>query len=223
MATSANSRDARHVVGIFGGTFDPIHYGHLRAAREVFARLNLSELRFIPAGAPPLRVPPVARPVQRLAMVELAIADLPGFRVDDRELKRAGPSYTVDTLAALRAELGTVPMCLLLGMDQFLGFERWHRWQDIAELAHLVVLNRPGSAPESLPPWGAARRTEDLPKLRERPGGLLVFLAIQPQDISATRIRAAVARGESIDGLVPPAVQQYILSNRLYGQGDRGA
>jgi nicotinate-nucleotide adenylyltransferase len=156
-------------------------------------------------------------------MVELAIRDLTGFRADYRELKRTGPSYTVDTLQSLRAELGSTPLCLLLGMDQFQSFERWHRWPEIPELAHLVVLNRPGLAPETLPDWAAVRRTTDPQKLRERPGGLLVFLAVQPQDISATRIRAAVARGESIDGLVPPAVQQYILSNRLYGQPDRGA
>ena len=211
------------MIGLFGGTFDPIHYGHLRPAQEAFARLGLSELRLVPAAAPPLRTSPVASPAQRLAMVELAIRGLTGFRADDRELKRAGPSYTVDTLESLRAELGATPLCLLLGMDQFLGFERWHRWQEIPELAHLVVLNRPGLAPETVPDWATARRTEDLQKLRDRAGGLLVFLAVQPQDISATRIRAAAARGESIDGLVPPTVQQYILSNRLYGHRDRGA
>jgi len=211
------------MIGVFGGTFDPIHYGHLRPAQEAFAGLGLSELRFVPAGAPPLRAPPAASAVQRRAMIELAIRDLPGFRVDDRELQRPGPSYTVDSLESLRAELGATPLCLLLGMDQFLGFERWHHWRDIPELAHLVVLNRPGLVPEPLPDWAAARHTPHLQRLHDRPAGLLAFLTVRPQDISATRIRGAVARGESIDGLVPPAVREYIVSNRLYGHGDRGA
>ena len=166
------------MLAVLGGTFDPIHYGHLRPAREAFDTLRLDELRFIPAARPPHRPPPVAGADQRLQMVELAIRGLPGFRVDDRELRRPGWSYTVLTLETLRAELGGIPLCLLIGMDQFIGFESWHRWQDIPGLAHLVVLNRPGATPARVPAWAEPRRVDDLAALHDSPGGRLAFLAV---------------------------------------------
>jgi nicotinate-nucleotide adenylyltransferase len=211
------------MIGLLGGTFDPVHYGHLRPAQEAFARLGLAELRFVPAGSPPLRAPPVASAAQRLAMLELAIRDVPGFRSDDRELRRAGVSYTATTLEELRAELGATSLCLLIGMDQFRNFERWQRWADIPELAHLVVLSRPGAERGALPEWAQARLTDDLALLARESAGRLAFLAVSPQDISATRIRAALARGESVEGLVPEAVEDYIRANHLYGRQDRGA
>ena len=204
-------------VGIFGGTFDPIHYGHLRPAQEAMQKLALAELRFIPAATPPHRPPPQASAAQRLAMVELAIRDCPGLRVDDRELQRGGLSYTVLTLESLRAELGRTPLCLLIGADQFRSFETWHRWQEIPELAHLVILNRPGTKAGALPAWTRGRESSDLHTLREAPAGRLAFLSVSPQDISATRIRAALARGESVQGLLPEAVLDYIRSNQVYG------
>jgi nicotinate-nucleotide adenylyltransferase len=222
MATSGNNSGSRSAVGILGGTFDPIHYGHLRPAQEAFALLPLAELRFVPASAPPLRPSPHASAGQRIAMLRLAIADHPGLVVDDRELRRAGPSYTVDTLESLRAELGATPLCLLIGMDQFHSFERWHRWREILELAHVVVFNRPGAEAGTLPEWARSRQTADFAALSHAPAGRLVFLGVQPQDISATRIRAARARGESIAGLVPEAVREYIEVHNLYGHSDRG-
>jgi len=204
-------------VGIFGGTFDPIHYGHLRPAQEAMQQLLLAELRIIPAATPPHRPPPQASAAQRLAMVELAIRDCPGLRVDDRELQRGGLSYTVLTLESLRAELGRTPLCLLIGADQFRSFETWHRWQEIPELAHLVILNRPGTKAGALPAWTRGRESSDLHTLREAPAGRLAFLSVSPQDISATRIRAALARGESVQGLLPEAVLDYIRSNQVYG------
>ena len=210
------------MIGILGGTFDPVHYGHLRPAQEAYARLPLAELRFVPAAAPPLRPPPVASGAQRLAMVQRAIAGIAGFRADDRELQRSGPSYTVLTLESLRAELGATPLCLLIGMDQFRHFEQWHRWQDIPALAHLVVLNRPGVPTGNLPAWAQARLTGDFAELHQAPAGRLAFLAVRPQAISATDIRARLARGESVAGLLPDAVRDYIFSNRLYGHRDRG-
>jgi nicotinate-nucleotide adenylyltransferase len=156
-------------------------------------------------------------------MVQRAIAGLAGFRADDCELRRGGPSYTVDTLEALRAELGSSPLCLLIGLDQFTHFEKWRRWQDIPGLAHLVVLRRPGVPPGPLPAWAQGRMSDDLVALRRAPAGRLAFLGVRPQDISATAIRARLARGESVAGLVPEAVLEYILINRLYGHGDRGA
>jgi len=211
------------MIGILGGTFDPIHYGHLRPAQEAVQQLALAELRFIPAAQPPHRTPPVASAAQRLAMVELAIRGLPGLRVDDRELQRGGLSYTVLTLESLRTEFGPTPLCLLIGADQFRSFETWHRWREIPDLAHLVVLNRPGATPETLPSWARVRVCEHFRLLRESPAGRLAFLPVSPQDISATRIRAALARGESVQGLLPEAVLDYIRTNQIYGRQDRGA
>jgi nicotinate-nucleotide adenylyltransferase len=212
------------MIGIFGGTFDPIHYGHLRPAQEVMQKLALAELRFIPAAQPPHRPAPQASATQRLAMVELAIRDLPGFRVDDQELRRGGLSFTVRTLESLRAELGKTPLCLLIGADQFRSLETWHRWQEIPDLAHLAVLNRPGTKLDTLSSWAHGRVCADLQVLRETPAGRLAFLSVSPQDISATRIRAALARGESVQGQLPEAVLDYIRTNHIYdGHQDRGA
>jgi len=205
------------VIGVFGGTFDPIHYGHLRPAQEAMQKLALAELRFIPAATPPHRPPPQASAAQRLAMAELAIRNLPGFRVDDRELQRGGLSYTVLTLESLRAEFGNMPLCLLIGADQFRSFETWYRWREIPALAHLVVLNRPGTTAGALPAWARGRECTDFQVLREGPAGRLAFLSVSPQDISATRIRAALARGESVQGLLPEAVLDYIRINQVYG------
>ena len=211
------------MIGILGGTFDPIHYGHLRPAQEASQKLGLSELRLLPTGQPPHRPPPQANAQQRLAMVELAIRDLPGLRVDDRELHRAGPSYTVHTLESLRAEFPTTPLCLLIGADQFGSFESWHRWQDIPDLAHIVVLSRPGITSSPLPRWARARESKDYQSLHEALAGRLVFLPVSPQDISATLIRTAIARGEPVAGLLPETVLEYIQVNRIYGCDSRGA
>lgn len=210
------------MIGIFGGTFDPIHYGHLRAAREAFEALALAELRFVPAAIPPHRAAPVASAAQRTAMLALAIRDQPGFCLDDRELQRGGMSYTVLTLESLRRELGTTPLCLLIGMDQFRSFESWHRWQEIPDLAHLVVLSRPGSTPVTLPAWAQSRRVETFAPLHTAPAGRLAFLAVSPQDISATRIRAALAAGQPVAGQLPEAVLAYIRNHQIYGHPDRG-
>lgn len=210
------------MIGVLGGTFDPIHYGHLRPAIEAVERLGLAELRLMPAYAPPLRAAPVASPAERLRMVELAIEGRPGLSTDDRELRRGGPSYSVLSLQELRAALGTTPLCLLIGTDQLRGFERWSHWQEIPRLAHLVVLARPGVAAPAWPAWVREIETADLAELRRRPAGRLVFLAVSPQDISSTVIRERLARGQSIDGLVPEAVREYIDTHAIYGRTDRG-
>jgi nicotinate-nucleotide adenylyltransferase len=216
LSSTSATKDPEFAVGIFGGTFDPIHYGHLRPAHEALEKLALTEIRFVPASRPPHRPQPVATAEQRRAMVELAIRGINGFRVDDRELQRGGPSYTVLTLESLRAELGAVRLCLLIGADQFRGFETWHRWQDIPDLAHIVVLTRPGVRSGSLPAWARGRLTEDLAELRRAETGRLVFLGVSPQDISATRIRAALACGEPVAGMLPEAVLNYIRTNHIY-------
>jgi nicotinate-nucleotide adenylyltransferase len=206
-------------IGILGGTFDPIHYGHLRPAQEVLRALDLAEIRVIPAANPPHRRPPVASPEQRLRMVELAVAGVPGFTVDDRELRRGGPSYTVLTLESLRREFGERPLCLLMGLDAFEGIESWHQWQRLPELAHFIVMTRPGwelPAGEKLPSWVRDRLVREKSKLTQTSAGMIYFQAVTPQDISATRIREALARGEPVEAWLPSDVLEYIRANRVY-------
>jgi len=213
-------------LGILGGTFDPIHYGHLELAREVRAAAALPDVWLVPAGDPPHRGAPAASAVQRLAMVELAVEGYRGLRVDAREILRPGRSYTVLTLEELRAEHGDAPLALILGTDAFLDLPTWHRWRELFTLAHLIVVARPGTAfegrlpAELAPEW--ERRYRDSPDaLHAAPAGAIVRIAITPRPISASAIRAALARGDgaAVRGLLPPAVLAYIERNRLYRPG----
>lgn len=204
------------MIGVLGGTFDPIHYGHLRPAREVFDHLGLARLHLIPAAAPPHRKPPLATAAQRLRMVEIAVTEFPGFVADDREIRRGGVSYTVPTLEALRAGIGDAPLCFLLGTDAFAGLPSWYRWEQLFELAHLVVMQRPGAA-ASIPAWAAARVCSGRESIAARPAGAVVFVPVTPRDISATQLRAAIARGETpAADVLPPAVWDYIERLHLY-------
>jgi len=213
-------------LGLLGGTFDPIHYGHLELAREVLAAQQLAGMTLIPAGDPPHRGAPLATADDRLAMVRIAVRDYPGLAVDAREVRRAGRSYTVLTLEELRAEDPERPLALVIGADAFLGLTTWHRWHEIFDLAHMIVVARPGVACEGvLPPplmheW--QRRLTSAPDaLRATPAGAIVRQPITPHPISASAIRAAIARGDSAAaaGLLPPAVLAYIESHRLYRAG----
>lgn len=207
------------MIGILGGTFDPVHYGHLRPAQEVLRALELAEIRLIPAAHPPHRRPPLATVDQRLRMVELAVSGIHGMRVDDREILRGGPSYTVLTLESLRHEFGERPLCLLLGLDAFEGIEAWHQWRRLPELAHLIVMTRPGwTLPESnaLPSWVRGRLARTPGDLALADAGRIYFQTVTPQDISATRIREAIALGDPVDGLLPPVVIDFLRANRIY-------
>jgi nicotinate-nucleotide adenylyltransferase len=203
-------------LGLFGGTFDPIHYGHLRPAEEVLNTLAWDEMRFIPSALPPHRPAPLASAEQRLKMLQLALEEFPRFSVDDREIRRGGISYMVPTLESLRAEMGGRPLSLVLGLDAFLGLESWHRWREIPDLAHLVVLTRPGWVLGDLPAWAEGRRSTEGKSLALTPAGRLFFLSVKPQNISATALRAALARGQSVQGHLPQAVQSFICQNHLY-------
>lgn len=208
------------MIGILGGSFDPIHCGHLRVALELQQDLGLSEMRLIPCGEPPHRAPPVASGAQRLAMLKAAIQGEPGLVADERELKRAGPSYTVDTLTSLRAEMSDdVPLCLVMGKDAFLGLHTWHRWRELVDLAHIVVAERPGCdkrAAGEVAKIYSARRVEAADLLRKRPAGFILPWPVTALDISSSRIRALRATGKSARYLVPDAVMEIIQSQRIY-------
>jgi len=212
-------------IALLGGTFDPVHYGHLRLADDVRRALALEQVRLVPAREPPHRSRPRASPRDRVAMLDLAVREFPGLVVDAREIERAGKSYTVDTLAALRADGPATPLALLVGADAFRGLPSWYRWKDLFELAHLIVVPRPGAALESgLSPdlateWHA-RRTADPRDLRTRTAGSIYVQPVSPQPISSTAIRAALGEGHPVEiaGLLPPAVLAYIQSNGLYTQ-----
>lgn len=219
---SASEGRVTRRIGLLGGTFDPIHHGHLRSAVEAHEWLALDELRLIPSARPPHRDSPGASAEQRLAMVQLAVADEPALSVDDRELRRERPSYTVDTLESLRSELGdSVALYLILGWDAFCGLPSWHRWDELLGLANLVVLQRPDydlEVPEVLKDLMAARTLSD-PAGSQAPAGEIVLLAQTPLAISATHIRALLGEGRSPRYLLPDAVLGYIATNGLYRPG----
>lgn len=206
-------------VGIFGGTFDPIHYGHLRTAFEMLQALRFGEIRFVPSGDPPHRGTTVAGAAMRYEMVRLALQDLPGFVIDDRELLRDGPSYTVDTLESLRRDAGDVPLGLILGMDAFLGLTGWHRWDEILGLAHIVVAHRPGWRAPDMGPLGkllSAHGTHRVDDLHERRQGFIHIHAVTQLEISSTEIRDLVAAGRDPRFLMPDIVRDFIVDSGCY-------
>lgn len=206
-------------IGLLGGTFDPVHIGHLRSAVEVAQALALDELRLIPSARPPHRPQPQASAEQRLAMAELAVAGSTVLRVDDRELKRQKPSYSIDTLASLRAELAAEDqLFLILGWDAFCGLPTWHRWQELLLHCHILVLQRPDAdteAADELRNLVAARSVID-PQALAGPSGQIAFIWQTPLAVSATQIRALIAQAKSAQFLVPDAVLAYIHAHGLY-------
>jgi nicotinate-nucleotide adenylyltransferase len=209
-------------LGVFGGTFDPIHYGHLRLAETAREALGLTRVRLIPAGQPPHRATPGAAGAHRLAMARLAAASNPAFEVDPAEVEAAQASYTILSLERLRAELGPRrPLVLLLGVDAFLGLPTWRRWTELFDFAHLAVANRPGyslggaAMPAALAEQ-VSRRQAAPDTLGAAPAGRLVQFAMTPLAISATDIRARCAAGQSLRYLLPPPVVDYISRHQLY-------
>ncbi|MBL8502518.1 MAG: nicotinate-nucleotide adenylyltransferase [Rhodocyclaceae bacterium] len=219
---SAAVSGAAGPLAVLGGTFDPVHVGHLRLAEEAREALDLAEVRWVPAGVPPHRQSPRVAAADRLEMVRLAIAGNPHFVLDDAEVRAGGPAYTVTTLARLRAAVGAHPLVLLLGADAFLGLESWHRWLELFELAHIAVATRPGFALEAadLPPALAAvcreRLAESPQALRAAPAGRLAPFTMTPLGVSASLLRARLAAGLSVRYLLPDPVAEYIDRHRLY-------
>ena len=208
-----------NAIGLFGGTFDPVHYGHLRTGFELMQALDLAEMRFIPAGRPPHRDQPLADAALRLAMVRAAIAGQPGFTVDDREVRRDGPSYAVLTLEELKAEAPDRRLCLAVGMDAFLGLDRWHRWRDVLRLAHVVVAHRPGwraPADGTLGELLSACGTRDPARLAAADAGLVYVHAVTQLEISSTDLRNIVTGGRDPRYLVPDEVREIIRRTGCY-------
>jgi len=211
------------MIGIFGGTFDPVHFGHLRPALDVKQALGLDEMRMIPSFKPPHRIQPVANPGQRLTMLRAAVGDEPDLQIDNCEMLREGESFMVDTLTCLRDESGDEPLCLVLGVDAFLKLDEWHRWREIPELAHIVVTHRPGwqldmnaASPELQALW-RERQVTDSAALAAHPAGGIILQAVTSLEISATQIRALVAAGKSPRYLLPDKVWNLIRMHGLYG------
>lgn len=213
-------------IGILGGTFDPVHHGHLRLAVELTLKLDLREVRLVPSARPPHRDAPAASPGQRAKWIRVAIANQPCLRLDDRELLRDGPSYTVDTLDSLRTELPETPLCLIMGRDVYAGLPQWHDWQRLFDYAHIVLVDRPGIHPD-LPDEAAVeiqqRHTADPRMLAASLGGCIHVCAPPPLAISASRIRALLAAGQSPRYLLPDVVLNDILDAGVYGETTEAA
>ncbi len=215
-------------LGLFGGTFDPVHFGHLRLAAEMREAFRLERVVFLPAGHPWQRSRDTFAPgPDRVRMLELAVAGEPAFSVDDREVRREGPTYTVDTLAEYRQERGPgVPLVFLCGTDAFARVETWHRWESLFGLAHFAVAVRaddadwlakgPGAIPRALWP----RVTMSLKDILAAPAGRIMTFAMTPLAISSTAIRGLVQSGSSIRYLTPDPVVDHIHQHQLYGTAD---
>lgn len=208
-------------IGILGGTFDPVHNGHLRLAVELVQSLDLSEVRLVPSARPPHRGAPAASPGQRAKWLRVAIAEQPNLRLDDRELLRNGPSYTVDTLASLRDDLPETPLCLIMGRDVFAGLPDWRDWRRLFDYAHIILVERPGVDPV-LPAAAAAeldhRVSREAGDLVESLAGRVHVCEPPPLEISASRIRALLAAGRSPRYLLPDVVLGDILDADVYRQ-----
>ncbi|WP_428818867.1 nicotinate-nucleotide adenylyltransferase [Microbulbifer sp. MCCC 1A16149] len=211
-------------IALFGGTFNPVHFGHLRMALELKEVLGFEEMRLLPSHQPVHRAAPGVTAEARRDMLALALADCPALQLDQRELLRAGPTYTVDTLEELRAELGEgVSISFCMGLDSLLGLPGWHRWERLIELAHLVVVARPGW---QFPAQGEvaellATHRGDIGDLQQRAAGRILVREQTLLPISATGIRSLIESGRSPQYLLPQRVLEYIQTHQLYKSGNQ--
>jgi len=213
------------LVGILGGTFNPIHFAHLRMAQELANGLGMDEVRFIPSANPPHKDSVTVSAQHRATMVKLAISDNPLFTLDKRELERKGTSYTIDTLISLREQLGNdTALCLMMGSDAFIKLNTWHRWQELLDYAHIILVQRPSQGkpqeplPEQLQTLLRNHYAEQVSDLHEEKAGLINMQAISAQEISATQIRELLKLGQSVRYLLPKEVIEYIQQQHLYQQ-----
>jgi nicotinate-nucleotide adenylyltransferase len=206
-------------IGIFGGTFDPIHLGHLHLAVEVYQQLNLKEIRFIPCNQSSLKQQPIASGAHRLEMIKLAIKDYPQFNVDDCEISRRGISYAVDTLKFLHKKFHGFSFCFIMSMDAFAQFNLWHKWQEILTLTHLIIANRPDSTMptnQEVLQLLEKHQTFNPEDLVANIVGKIYFLNIKPNPISATMIRSFLKEGKEASAFLPQPVWNYIQQHHLY-------
>lgn len=207
------------MIGILGGTFDPIHYGHLHIAQAIQQQLHCREIRFIPCKNPVLGKKTVATEQQRLAMLQRALTHYPHFTIDECEIMRATPSYTVETLLSLRLKFKAIPLALILGDDNLAYLNHWHEWTTLIQTAHLVVVPRtpfPIVYPEIIQDFIKKHQAHDSALLFQRPAGLLFMAPVKPLAISSTAIRAEIAQGTTPTGLSPASVLDYIQEQKLY-------
>jgi len=219
------SNSGSPLVGIFGGTFDPIHYGHLRIAEEILETVGLQKMYFVPAGIPRLRHSPVASPQHRVEIVRLAIQKNPDFVLDGREIYRDGVSYSIDTVREFKQEFGEeIRLCLVLGADAFIKLPEWNNWKELFNLCHFIVSTRPGYTftlikellSKELREECSQRWVSNTESLRKDTSGLIFIASTTMLDISATSIRAHIAAGRSVRHLVPSVTVNYISENKLY-------
>jgi nicotinate-nucleotide adenylyltransferase len=207
-------------IGILGGTFDPVHHGHLRLALEVYQSCALAEVRLVPLHTPSHRQSPATLPEQRLQMLNLAIEKVEGLVVDERELQRGDVSFTVDTLRSLRKELRQQPLCLIMGMDAFQTLHKWHEWTSLLDYAHIIVARRPGSdlklANAKVSEFYKKNITTELSDVHTQEAGKILDISIAELDISSTRIRELISTRQDVHYLLPEDVISYIEQEDLY-------
>ena len=219
------SNSGSPLVGIFGGTFDPIHYGHLRVAEEIVETVGLQKMYFVPAGMPRLRHSPVASSQHRVEIVRLAIQKNPDFVLDEREIYRDGVSYSIDTVREFKQEFGEeVRLCFILGADAFIKLPEWNNWKELFNLCHFIVSTRPGYTftlikellSKELREECSQRWVSNTETLKKETSGLIFIASTTMLDISATSIRAHIAVGRNVRHLVPSVTVNYISKNKLY-------
>jgi len=205
----------RHI-GLFGGSFNPIHEGHILAAESVRTQLRLDEICFLPAAYSPFKTQPELSSAHRIEMLKRAITGYPALKVDRRELDRPGPSFTINTLEDIVRACPHDRLYLLIGMDAWEGFERWHQWQTIIKLCHLVVVSRPGYAAPVLSEFWQEKQLTDLQLLRNSPAGKLIFVTVPASKAASNEIRERIKQGQSTNNDLPEKVREYIEEQQLY-------
>ncbi len=209
-------------VGILGGTFDPVHNGHLHLATTFLEQLKLAEILFVPSNNPPHRPAPLASPEQRLEMLKLAVENHPHLKIDDCELERGGISYTIDTLKLIRNKIGEAPLCLIMGMENFRTLNHWHQWQSLLDYAHIVIVNRPerdeNINSEEIKNFMSTFITTAIEDLRDQAAGCILRLDIPMLDISSTQIRNNIHSNLDSESLLSDKVLDFIHTQHLYKQ-----
>ncbi len=209
-------------VGILGGTFDPVHNGHLHLAATFLGQLKIAEILFVPLNNPPHRPAPLASPEQRLEMLKIALENHPHLKIDDCELQRGGVSYTIDTLRHIRKKIDETPLCLIMGMENFKTLNNWHQWQSLMDYAHIIIANRPGNDDEikndEIKKFMENFITKSVTNLHDQPAGHIIRLDIPMLDISSTQIRNNFQSGQKTESLLPDKVLDFIHTHHLYKQ-----